>query len=115
MDGSTVSTALKQTYALRQLADGSLCRSQLFSTIPPERIGLDGEFDYHGLSKRVSHCLIANVDSARYLKVRQRGRVVVLSGQLGTPYQLREIVDLALSIDGVDEVETLGISVVEAC
>ncbi|MEL6228759.1 MAG: BON domain-containing protein [Cyanobacteria bacterium J06627_3] len=115
MDGSTVSTALKQAYVPRQLADSSLCGSRLFSTIPPERIGLDGEFDYHGLSKRVSHCLSANVDGARYLKVRQRGRVVVLSGQLGSPYQLREIVDLALSVDGVDEVETLGIAVADAC
>ena len=115
MDGSTISTALKQAYKPRRLADGSLFRSQLFSTIPPERIGLDGEFDYHGLSKRVSHCLTTNVDGARCLKVRQRGRVVVLSGQLGSPYQLREIVDLALSVDGVDEVETLGIAVVDAC
>ena len=115
MDGSTVSTALKQAYGPCQLADGSLYRSRLLSTIPPERIGLDGEFDYHGLSKRVSHCLIANVDGARCLKVRQRGRVVVLSGQLGSPYQLRKVIDLALSIDGVDEVETSGIAVIDAC
>ncbi len=115
MDGSTIATALKEATSPRQLADDLRYRSQLFSTIPPERIGLQGEYDYYGLSKRVSHCLLANVDDARYLKVRQRGRVVMLSGQLGSPYQLRRVIDLAQSVHGVDEVETSGVAVAEAC
>ncbi|MEA5463043.1 BON domain-containing protein [Leptothoe sp. PORK10 BA2] len=106
---------MKRAYAPCQLDGNQLFRSQLFATIPPERIGLKGEFDYYGLSKRVSHYLRANVDDARYLKVRQRGRVVVLSGHLGSPYQLRQIIDLARSVHGVDEVETSGIAVAEAC
>lgn len=115
MDGSTIATAFKEAYAPRQLAGGRLSRNQLFATIPPERIGLEGEFDYYGLSKRVSHCLRAKVEDARYLKVRQRGRVVVLSGQLGSPYQLRQVIDLVQSVHGVDEVETSGIAVGDAC
>ena len=113
MDGATITVALKKVCAPYRLSEQS--RHQWFSTIPPERVGLHGEFDYYGLSKRVSRCLSTNVDSGlKRLKVRQRGRVVVLSGQLGSPYQLREVVDLAMSVDGVDEVETDGVAVAVA-
>lgn len=115
MDSLTISTPLRGVYVPQQLAD-SVNRCRWFSSIPPERTGLHGEYDYYGLSKRVSQCLSMNVGGElRRLKVRQRGRVVVLSGRLGSPYQLREIVDLALSVDGVDEVETYGVKVPEAC
>ncbi|MBT9314952.1 BON domain-containing protein [Leptothoe spongobia] len=116
MDGSTISIPLKGVYSPHQLASDGLSRCRWFSSIPPERMGLYGEYDYHGLSKRVFQCLNKNVDGElRRLKIRQRGRVVVLSGQLGSPYQLREIVTLALSVDGVDEVETYGVRLLEAC
>ncbi|MEM1254449.1 MAG: BON domain-containing protein [Cyanobacteria bacterium P01_H01_bin.21] len=114
MDGSTVAVALDGIGGTCQLAKPNQL-SHWFLNIPPERIGLNGEFDYYGLSKRVSHRLSTKVDSLGHLKVRQRGRVVVLSGQLGSPYQLREVVNLAMSVDGVDEVETYGVAVAEAC
>ncbi|MEM9266899.1 MAG: BON domain-containing protein [Cyanobacteria bacterium P01_F01_bin.13] len=116
MDGSTITIALQGAYAPCRLDSGQPSGVQWFSTIPPERIGLHGEFDYYGLSKRVSRCLSTNVDGQlKRLKVRQRGRVVILSGQLCSPYQLREVVSLAMSVDGVDEVETYGVAVAEAC
>ncbi|MEM8611516.1 MAG: phospholipid-binding protein [Cyanobacteria bacterium P01_H01_bin.105] len=116
MNGSAIAATLEGPYETCQLSEIRDSQNRWFSSIPPERIGLHGEFDYYGLSKRVSHCLSSHVDRALgRLKVRQRGRVVVLSGQLGSPHQLREVVNLALSIDGVDEVETRGIAVAEAC
>ena len=116
MDGSTVAVALDSSRAREVCRSDSDQLSHWLLNIPPERIGLNGEFDYYGLSKRVSHHLSAKADgSLGHLKVRQRGRVVVLSGQLGSPYQLREVVSLAMSVDGVDEVETYGVAVTEAC
>ncbi len=113
MDGVTIAVALKGACAPYRLSEQS--RRPWFSTIPPERVGLHGEFDYYGLSKRVSRCLSTNVNGElQRLKVRQRGRVVVLSGQLGSTYQLREVIDLTLSVDGVDEVETDGVAVAVA-
>ncbi|ESA33093.1 phospholipid-binding protein [Leptolyngbya sp. Heron Island J] len=116
MNGLAVATALDGVSGTCQIPDDSGSdQCHWFVSIPPERIGLHGEFDYHGLSKRVSHCLNAQADDALgRLKVRQRGRVVVLSGQLGCAHQLSKVVNLALSIDGVDEVETRGIALIEA-
>ena len=115
MDGSTVAVTLGGVRGAYQLANADQL-SHWFLNIPPERIGLNGEFDYHGLSKRVSQRLMTNADSSfGRLKVRQRGRVVVLSGYLGSPYQLGEVVKLALSVDGVDEVETDGVALAKAC
>ena len=115
MNGSAVATTLGRVSGTCQVSDGESGQCHWLASIPPERIGLHGEFDYHGLSKRVSNCLHAQIDGAlERLKVRQRGRVVVLSGKLKSTYQLRKVVNLALSIDGVDEVETRGITVVEA-
>ena len=115
MNSSAVAATSEQLYEACQLSDVRAGQWRWFSSIPPERIGLHGEFDYHGLSKRVSHCLSSHIDSTlKRLKVRQRGRVVMLSGRLGSPYQLHQVVTLALSVDGVDEVDTRGIAVPDA-
>ncbi|MGD1854681.1 MAG: BON domain-containing protein [Leptolyngbyaceae cyanobacterium] len=115
MDGSTIATALRGISLPQQLVN-TKPKCWGFASIPPERTGLHGEYDYYGLSKRVSHYLQANVENEfRRLKIRQRGRVIILSGQLTFPYQLRRIVDLVLSVNGVDEVETDGVRVSEAC
>ena len=116
MNGLAITVPLRGMQHSCQPVDAETDRYQWFSTIPPERIGLHGEFDYYGLSKRVYRCLSANVaDTLRRLKVRQRGRVVVLSGQVSSPYLLHKIVKLILSVDGVDEVETRGVAVADAC
>lgn len=116
MDGSAIAISLKGVAQSCQLFNSGAGQYHWFSTIPPERRGLHGEFDYYGLSKRVYRCLNTNVDVALgRLKVRQRGRVVVLSGQVGSPNLLNRVVDLVLSVDGVDEVEAKGVSIIEAC
>ncbi|NEQ49049.1 MAG: BON domain-containing protein [Leptolyngbya sp. SIO3F4] len=118
MDGLAIATPLLGACASeKQLNNSRLSkRCSWFSSIPPERKGLHGEYDYYGLSKRVSQCL-ENYVSGEFirLKVRQRGRVVVLSGQLGAPYELTKIVDLVLAVDGVDEVETDNVRLPNAC
>lgn len=113
MNGLTIATPLQGVCAPQQQLSVNPVgvHRTWFVSIPPERRGLHGEYDYYGLSKRVSRCLTENVEGLRRLKVRQRGRVVVLSGHLNSPYLLREVVDLALSVDGVDAVETYGMRV----
>ncbi|MBX2865590.1 MAG: hypothetical protein KTR27_18720 [Leptolyngbyaceae cyanobacterium MAG.088] len=115
MNSSTVEMTLDRDCGAYQLADEKIAQSgQWFLNIPPERIGLHGEFDYYGLSKRVSHRLSSLKAVLGRLKVRQRGRVVVLSGKLGSLYQLNEVVTLVHSVDGVDEVDARAVAVVEA-
>lgn len=85
-----------------------------FRASPPERIGLSGEYDYYGLAKRVHHAfqLIAD-DSQQMLRVRQRGRVVILSGYVFSPELLDRLVSVAMQLEGLDWVELHGVTFAE--
>ena len=79
-----------------------------FQATPPERIGLHGEYDYHGLQKRVE-ALYSRHFSALELDqvaVSQRGRVVILQGVVRDRAMLKELIDLAKQVDGTYRVET---------
>ena len=85
----------------------------LFSTIPPERIGLNGEYDHNGLSKRVLAAFRESVAIAEIedLRVTQRGRVVILMGRLPHSRVLAQLRKIAMSVDGTGDVETTGIRI----
>ena len=79
-----------------------------FQATPPERIGLNGEYDYHGLQKRVEalfeqHFVPSELEQ---LTVSQRGRVVILQGIVSDLAMLKVLVDLAKQVDGTYRVET---------
>ena len=79
-----------------------------FQATPPERIGLHGEYDYHGLQKRVEafysrHFSPSELDQ---VTVSQRGRVVILQGVVRDRAMLKRLVDLAKQVDGTFRVET---------
>jgi hypothetical protein len=85
----------------------------LFATIPPERVGLNGEYDHNGLAKRVilafrEHFSSEDISS---LRVTQRGRVVILMGEVSSKRLLTRLVNLAMQIDGATYVETCGVSI----
>lgn len=86
-----------------------------FDTIPPERMGLNGEYDYHGLAKRVYQTFLQQVgtEELRSLKVKQRGAVVILMGKVQTYALLSRLVHIALSVSGAVDVEAQGVSVLE--
>jgi hypothetical protein len=85
-----------------------------FKSIPPERIGLNGEYDYYGLAKRVRCHLRQRMGAiVTALKIHQRGRVIVFSGYLPPAVDLNQVVKLTLMVHGVDAVETQGIILVE--
>lgn len=84
-----------------------------FGTIPPERVGLNGEYDHRGLAKRVSlvfrqQCSPVEIEQ---LRVSQRGAVVVLMGKIPERKLLVKLATLAMSVPGTADVEVNGVSV----
>lgn len=88
--------------------------SSLFNRIPPERIGLYGEYDYYGLSKRVRVALVEafSPEDLRHIKVRQRGAMVVLLGNVPNRNLLSRIVQVAVTVEGIVGIEFNGVSIV---
>jgi len=85
-----------------------------FGFSPPERIGVMGEYDYNGLAKRVEHCFTQSVsDDTSQLKVRQRGCVVILTGQVSSRALLNRLVNLATAVEGTALVEIYGMTFAE--
>jgi hypothetical protein len=82
-------------------------RSSLLESIPPERIGLSGEYDHYGLAKRVKLALQQEVGNELVdrLQITQRGRVVIIVGAIASPQITAQIEEIALSIEGAAFVE----------
>jgi hypothetical protein len=85
----------------------------LFRTIPPERVGLHGEYDHSGLAKRVMLAFRESLPLGELseLRVSQRGRVVILMGRVSNYQTLYQLTNLALDVEGATDVETFGIRV----
>lgn len=83
------------------------------SAIPPERVGLAGEYDYYGLTKRIQAGFHSQAGRAavRQLTVKQRGSAVILSGHVESLDLLSQLVDLALSTEGTTHVEVHDVEV----
>jgi hypothetical protein len=79
----------------------------LLAAIPPERVGLDGEYDHFGLVKRVQLALRQELgeESVAQLAIAQRGKVVIFRGQALDARFVRQITRLTLAIEGTDSVE----------
>jgi len=88
-------------------------RISFFQTIPPERVGLNGEYDHNGLAKRVEQRFREQFARSRLrsLGVTQRGRVVVLAGEISDLALLGQLVRVALEIPGASHVETYGVTI----
>ena len=118
-DPQTNSTPLRVDQArVNQVKDGhrSLIRSSaspasLFHSIPPERVGLQGEYDHHGLAKRVGLKIRQScaAEQLGHLRISQRGSVVVLMGKIANQRLLIKLVNLALSTTGAADVEVNGV------
>ncbi|MBE9011986.1 BON domain-containing protein [Pseudanabaenaceae cyanobacterium LEGE 13415] len=83
----------------------------LLNTIPPERVGLNGEYDHSGLAKRVLQAFQAHFSTQDLagLRVNQRGKVVILMGSLRSTNLLDQLTSIALKVEGAIGVETNGI------
>jgi ABC-type molybdate transport system ATPase subunit len=83
------------------------------AAIPPERVGLHGEYDYYGLAKRIQVGFFDQVgrSAALRLSIKQRGSAVILSGQVDRLDQLHQLVDLALRTEGATHVEVQNVQI----
>ncbi len=77
-------------------------------SIPPEKVGLDGNFDESGLAKRVAKALDdANISDEVGLWVAQTGSVVVLKYNPDAEGVLAQAKQVALAVEGATDVQTL--------
>ncbi|MCU0523906.1 MAG: BON domain-containing protein [Elainella sp. Prado103] len=97
---------------------GQSISASLFRSIPPERIGLSGEYDHQGLAKRVKLAfqeLVLKQELSRSeierLRVTQRGAVVVIVGFVPDQKLLIKLVNIAMAVSGTADVEVNGMSV----
>ncbi len=82
-------------------------------TIPPERMGLNGEYDQSGLAKRVAQAFDANPDVAdiETVYVAQLGTTVVLKGTVASQEIVTKLVTIAKGVKGATGVETNQVTV----
>lgn len=88
---------------------------RIFRTIPPERVGLHGEYDHTGLAKRVALAFSEQfeLEEVTNLRITQRGTVVVLVGKISHQRLTTRLVNVALGISGAADVEINGVSVIK--
>ncbi|MEH1830912.1 MAG: BON domain-containing protein [Nostoc sp.] len=77
-------------------------------SIPPERVGLNGEYDQSGLAKRVALAFDEDpqLDDVNTLWVAQTGSTVVLKGKVPSQEILNKMISVANSVNGATDVDT---------
>lgn len=92
---------------------GHSTSTPLFNSIPPERVGLNGEYDHNGLVKRVVAAFAQSFqpEDIAHLRILQRGAVVVIVGKISSQRLLIRLVNVAMATHGAADVEINGISV----
>ena len=83
------------------------------STIPPERLGLHGEYDQSGLAKRVALAFDEDpdLDDINTLYVAQTITTVVLKGKVPNQAILDKMVKVARGVNGAKAVDTTQVTV----
>ena len=101
--------SLQDIHVLLTASSSQARAASLFSSIPPERIGLKGEYDYDGLAKRVASAIEQQFSEreTQHVRVLQRGAVVVLESKEGkVAYaDLLQMAGTAMATDGAVGVE----------
>lgn len=82
-------------------------------SIPPERLGLSGEYDQSGLAKRVALAFDENsaLDDIDTLYVAQTGSTVVLKGKVPDQEILNKMISVARGVSGATSVETNQVTI----
>lgn len=83
------------------------------ASIPPERVGLNGEYDQSGLAKRVALAFDedSNLDDIETLYVAQTGTTVVLKGRVPNQQILDKMVSVAKGVNGATAVDTSQVTI----
>lgn len=82
-------------------------------SIPPERVGLNGEYDQSGLAKRVALAFDqdSQLDDIDTLWVAQTSGTVVLKGKVPSQDILTKMVSVARNVNGADAVDTSQVTI----
>jgi osmotically-inducible protein OsmY len=81
-------------------------------TIPPERVGLNGEYDQSGLAKRVAKAFDeAGFQDHQTVWIAQTGTTVVLKGKCPDQELLNKMVAAAKTVKGAGAVETNQVTI----
>lgn len=101
--------------SMREVERTSKPAIPFFRLIPPERVGLDGEYDHSGLAKRVVFAFEEHFEASELeqLRVLQRGRVIILLGRISNWQLLTRLVSVALEVYGASTVETHGLMILD--
>jgi len=101
-----------QSLNVARLEDSRSLLPAWLRSIPPERVGLHGEYDYYGLRKRVEAAFARQFppETLVHLQVDQRGRVVILHGRVPSEAVLRSLVSIAEQVDGTIRVESAWVA-----
>ncbi|NJP11200.1 MAG: BON domain-containing protein [Leptolyngbyaceae cyanobacterium RU_5_1] len=80
--------------------------------IPPERVGLNGEYDQSGLAKRVAKAFDDNgLEDEERLWVAQTGGTVVLKGEVADQATLDQAKSIASGVSGATSVDSSQVKV----
>jgi osmotically-inducible protein OsmY len=112
----------QQAQSSRSAAPGSATSSAARSAsnqsnqgddIPPERVGLNGEYDDSGLAKRVALAFDENpeLEDIDTLYVAQTGSTVVLKGRVPNQQLLTKMSSTAKGVRGAKAVDTSQVTV----
>ena len=95
------------SYAPQQQAPSAQAQAPTES-VPPERMGLSGEYDQSGLAKRVALEFDEepDLDDIDTIYVAQTGSVVVLKGKAPNQQLLNKMVSVAQRVNGATEVNS---------
>lgn len=82
-------------------------------SIPPERVGLSGEYDQSGLAKRVALAFDndPDIDDVDTLYVAQTGSTVVLKGTAPSQQILNKMIATAQKVHGATSVDADQVSI----
>ena len=96
------------SYAPAQQSVPSASSQAPTESIPPERMGLSGEYDQSGLAKRVALEFDEepDLDDIDTIYVAQTGSVVVLKGKAPNQQILNKMVSVAQRVNGATEVNS---------
>lgn len=77
-------------------------------SIPPERMGLSGEYDQSGLAKRVALEFDEepDLDDIETIYVAQTGSVVVLKGKAPSQQVINKMISVAQRVNGATDVNS---------
>ncbi|MBD1868335.1 hypothetical protein H6F88_06645 [Oculatella sp. FACHB-28] len=88
-------------------------RQSSTQSIPPERVGLDGQYDESGLAKRVAAAFDddPSLDDIDTLYVAQTGGTVVLKGKAPSQQILSKMATVAKGVRGASAVDTSQVTI----